>query len=113
MTSRPALCLALATAAFAAGCSTHPQLDAIISDEIGASDYPALVPADGLYAAAAARAPRDGATTLVASADSPAPEIDSRAARLKARAASLRGDVIDAASKDRLNEEIELDEEDV
>ena len=113
MTSRQSLCLTFAAALLVAGCGSHPHLDAVLSHEALASDYPALLPADDLRAAAAARAPREGATTLVASAESPAPEIDARAARLKARAAGLRGDVIDAASRDRLNEDIELDEEEV
>ena len=113
MTPRPSFCIAMIATAFVAGCSTHPQLDTVISDEVWKADYPALLPAEDLHAAAAARMPREGATTLVASADTPVPEIDARAARLKARAAGLRGEVIDAASKDRLNEDIELEEEDV
>ena len=109
----PALCAAL----LAAGCTAFPQLDATVSEATLSADYPALLSVADLRAAAAPRAASAGATTLMASANGPgaptAPEIDARAARLRARAAGLQGDVIDAAAKDRLNEEITIDEEDV
>ena len=41
------------------------------------------------------------------------PQIDTRAAALKARAARLRGDVIDATSKERLEQDIKLEEEEI
>ncbi|MEQ9176964.1 MAG: hypothetical protein RLP16_07655 [Alphaproteobacteria bacterium] len=101
--------LAFCAAALVAGCSTFPQLDAVVSDEAWASDYPALVPAETLRARAAARAPSGAATPLDAA--SPAPEIDARAARLKARAAGLRGEVIGEADKDRLNQKVEIEDD--
>ncbi len=102
----PRLAFILAASAILGGCSTFPQLDAAISDEALSADYPTLVPTEELRVAAATGpiVPREPVT---------APQIDTRAASLKARAASLRGDVIDAASKERLEQEIKIDEEDV
>lgn len=101
--------LAFCAAALVAGCDSFPQLDAVVSDEAWASDYPALVPAETLRARATARPASANAMSLDQAA-SPAPEIDARAARLKARAAGLRGDVIDDADKDRLNQKIEIED---
>lgn len=108
----------LCASALAAGCASFPQLDASVSADALAPGYPALVPVDGLRVAAAARAPAPGATTLLAgdpaTTASPAPEIDARAARLRARAAGLRRtEVIDAAAQERLDTEIRIDEGDV
>ncbi|KZY34478.1 hypothetical protein A3731_19050, partial [Roseovarius sp. HI0049] len=90
--------LVLCAAALAAGCGSFPQLDAVVSDEAWASDYPALVPAETLRARATARPlSADGMTLEEAAA--PAPGIDARAARLKARAARLRGEVIGQADR--------------
>lgn len=108
MPLRPAL--AFCAAALAAGCSTFPQLDAVVSDEAWASDYPALVPAETLRARATARS-RTGNAMTFDEAASPAPGIDARAQRLKARAAGLRGEVIDDAEKDRLNQKIEIEDD--
>ncbi|MEQ8877199.1 MAG: hypothetical protein RIC49_12385 [Phycisphaerales bacterium] len=102
--------LVLCAAALVAACGTFPQLDAAVSDEAWASDYPALVPAETLRARATARPVSADGTTLDAAA-SPAPEIDARAARLRARAAGLRGEVIDGSDRDRLNQTIEWHEE--
>lgn len=108
----------LCAAALAAGCAAFPQLDAAVSADALAQGYPALVPVDDLRVAAAARAPAPGATTLLAGGPdataSPAPGIDARAARLRARAAGLRGsEVIDAAAKARLDTDIRRIEDDV
>lgn len=100
---------ALAAVAYLAGCGVYPQLDGTVSDAAMKPEYPALVPVEDLRAAAARRAASDGATTLLAGPA--APDIDARAARLRARAASLRGEVVDDESKDRLNDTIELDED--
>lgn len=111
MTIRPLA--ALAAAAVAAGCSSYPQLDAAVSPGALDTGFPALMPVDDLRMAADARAPSPGATTLVADAG-PAPEIDARAARLQARAARLRGEaVIDAAARERLNQDVEIEEQDI
>ncbi|WP_422027251.1 hypothetical protein [Roseovarius sp.] len=107
MPLRPSL--VLCAAALVAACGSFPQLDAVVSDEAWASDYPALVPAETLRARATARPVSADGTTL--SATSPAPEIDARAASLKARAARLRGEVIGEADRDRLNQTIEMDED--
>ena len=108
MPLRPSL--VLCAAALVAACGSFPQLDAVVSDEAWASDYPALVPAETLRARATARPPSADGTTL-GNAASPAPEIDARAASLKARAARLRGEVIGEADRDRLNQTIEMDED--
>lgn len=108
--------LALAAAAGLTGCGSFPQLEATTEDTTSKSAYPALVPVEDLRAVAAARQPSAEATTLVAGATqatSPAPEIDARAARLKARAASLRGEVIDTEAKERLEQPIEIEDEDI
>lgn len=107
MPLRPSL--VLCAAALVAACGSFPQLDAVVSDEAWASDYPALVPAETLRARATARPVSADGTTLAAA--SPAPEIDARAASLKARAARLRGEVIGEADRDRLNQTIEMDED--
>jgi len=104
-----ALATALASAFLVAGCESYPQLDAVVSDEAWASDYPALVPTEQLRAAAAPRGPR--ATTLGAAAQPPAAQIDARAARLRARAAGLRGAVLDEADKSRLNTPVAAEDE--
>ncbi|MCZ7676079.1 MAG: hypothetical protein M5U35_09685 [Roseovarius sp.] len=105
------------TALLVAGCASFPQVDAAVSADALEPGYPALMPVGDLRAAAAARAPSPGATTLLADAGaggSPAPEIDARAARLKARAARLRDEaVIDAAARERLSETVEIDEQDI
>lgn len=103
------LSIVLCAATLAAGCGSFPQLDTVVSDEAWASDYPALVPAETLRAKATARPPSAEGTTLAAA--SPAPGIDARAARLKARAAGLRGEVIGGSDRDRLNQTIEMDED--
>lgn len=103
---------ALAAAASLAGCGDFPQLDDTVSDAAMRSGYPALVPVEDLRAAAARRAPSEGAAMEGASTDA-APAVDARAARLRARAASLRGEVVDAETKQRLTETIELDEDDI
>ncbi len=112
MAMRPLL--AIAAAAVLSGCGSYPQFDAAVSDEARRSAYPALVPVENLRATAAARAPSDRIATTATGPGAPASptaEIDARAARLKARASGLRGDVIDDADKDRLNQKIEIEDD--
>ena len=73
-----------------AGCSDPYPLSADLAASGAAAPYPALVPVERI----AAQVPPPAADT--------APAIDSRAAALRARAARLRGPVIDAATDDRM-----------
>lgn len=98
--------LAFALLPFAAGCASYPAPVRDASPEVSAASYPALVPTDAIRAAAA-EPPR-----AAPAQDTAQPEL-ARAARLKARAASLRGDVIDAEDRERLGKDITIDEEDV
>ncbi|QYX58143.1 hypothetical protein K1T73_07205 [Roseovarius sp. SCSIO 43702] len=83
----PALALSLAA------CTQFPEVDASISDTARAADYPALVPLDTL------KARMDAPSLDPASAR----DLDTRAARLKARAAALqRRSVIDPATRERM-----------
>lgn len=110
MAMRPLL--AVAAAAALAGCDAYPQLDATVSGEARRSPYPALMPVEDLRAAAAARPSSERiAAAGPGAAASPAAEIDARAARLRARAAGLRGEVIDAESKERLNQPVEIEDD--
>ena len=69
-----------AFAAVLAGCTTFPQLDAVVSDEARRADYPRLVPAAGLLAKRSeGRLTETSGEALLA-----------RAARLQARARILR-----------------------
>jgi hypothetical protein len=64
-----------------AGCTTFPELDAVVSEEARRADYPNLVPAEHLLAKRTAwRLSETTGEMLLA-----------RAARLKARARILRG----------------------
>jgi len=89
-------CLVLALT----GCTRFPELDSAITAEARGADYPELLPT----------------ATLAAMAAEPAPEPDDqaardpdevRAARLRARAARLRGAVIDADTQTRMGEGVE------
>jgi hypothetical protein len=73
-----------------AGCSDPYPLAADLAASGAAAPYPELIPAERI----AARVPPRGAD--------PAPAIDARAAGLRARAARLRGPVIDAETDDRM-----------
>ena len=99
------ICVAAALGA----CSTFPQIDNQISPEVQSAGYPTLLPVQDLRAQVATGpiAPRDAPIVV------PAEQNDTRADALRARAASLRGDVIDEDDRDRLGTEITIDEEDV
>mgnify|MGYP005857443637 CR=1 FL=1 len=73
-----------------AGCSDPYPLAADLAASGAAAPYPALMPVEQITA----QVPPPAADT--------APTIDSRSARLRARAARLRGPVIDAATDDRM-----------
>lgn len=78
------------------GCAQFPDLDAAISDQARRADYPALVPAEELTARVdEPRIDENAADTLSA-----------RVARLRARAQSLRGSVLDSPTRARLQTDI-------
>ena len=93
MRHRPALPAALAICAALSACSQFPDLDATTSDAVRDAPYPDLVPLDGLQA----RFDPDAALP-----DATRDSVAARAARLKARAARLRGTVIDADTRQRM-----------
>ncbi|MEL6434495.1 MAG: hypothetical protein AAFQ28_11910 [Pseudomonadota bacterium] len=98
------ICMAAALGA----CSTFPQIDNQISPEVQSAGYPTLLPVQDLRAQVATGPiePRDAPIVVQAE------QIDTRANALRARAASLRGDVIDEDDRERLGTEITIDEED-
>jgi hypothetical protein len=98
---------ALAMAALLGACSTFPTLDAQISPEAQSADFPALLPAEELRAQVATGPIEPREQPIVAQAE----QIDNRANALRARAASLRGDVIDEEDRDRLDTKIEIEDE--
>ena len=78
-------------AALLAGCSSFPQLDAVVSDEARRADYPNLIPAERLLAKRdAGRLDENSGRALLA-----------RASRLRARARILR-------SLTEINDEVRL-----
>ncbi|MGK7752022.1 MULTISPECIES: hypothetical protein [unclassified Roseovarius] len=91
----PALALAFALSA----CTQFPELDGATSRETRNAPYPALLPVEDLRARVAE--PRV--------TDRTAPSLEARVAALRARAARLRGSVIDGASRARLDRKITID----
>jgi hypothetical protein len=87
-----ALIASLGIAAALPACTQFPDLEQTVRDAARNGPYPDLVPLDGLQARLAAS--RFDAGT--------APAIDARIAQLEARAARLRGSVIDDASRARM-----------
>ena len=105
--------LIIAAIAGLSACSTPPDLDVPVSSAAQGVDYPALLPAESLRAKVST-APLEGSTLprqepIVAQAE----RIDNRADALRARAASLRGEVIDEDDRDRLDQEITIEDEEV
>lgn len=82
--------LALTTA-----CTQFPELDAQLSPETEAADYPALVPLDGLLAQRTL--PQDRGTQILDT-------VEARAAALKSRANRLRRGVLTPAERARLRQ---------
>ncbi|EDM71652.1 hypothetical protein RAZWK3B_19906 [Roseobacter sp. AzwK-3b] len=79
-------------ALLSAGCTQLPALDDAIDPALRDAPYPQLVPIETLRASAPA--PDLG--------DEDRSEIDARTATLRARAATLRGAVIDPDTRDRM-----------
>ncbi|MEL7255365.1 MAG: hypothetical protein AAFZ04_04410 [Pseudomonadota bacterium] len=95
-------------------CSTFPELDAQTAPEVQTASYPALLPADNLRAQASTGPIEErGGLPVVAQLEEEAEQLDNRANSLRARAASLRGDVIDDEDRDRLDQDITIDDEEV
>jgi hypothetical protein len=75
-----------------AACSQFPELDETISPETKAAPYPALLPWDSLPVA-------------LPEAEEPSPEevLAARTAALRSRAETLRGAVVDPATRTRMD----------
>ncbi|AXI44400.1 hypothetical protein C1J02_14235 [Sulfitobacter sp. SK011] len=86
--------LSLALLALSA-CTQFPALDRTITPALENADYPALVPLDPLLASATAGRV-DAVQTEAA--------LNARVARLRARAARLRGSVLSGREKQRLEQ---------
>lgn len=84
-------CLAI-TATLMGGCSDFPELDAAISPAARKAGYPGLMPIDQLLAEA----------QQVQISPQTVSNLQSRISRLKARAARLRGPVVDGTSRARM-----------
>ncbi len=84
--------LTLIAALALAGCTSFPELDAVVSDAAERADYPELVPAERLLGKRS-----DGRMT-----EATGPALQARAANLRARAQLLRGQPIDAETRLRL-----------
>lgn len=87
-----ALTTALTLAGIVSGCAQFPELEARVSDTVRAQPFPDLVPLDGLQA-------RLDSTQITPETG---PAVEARVAQLKARAARLRGAVIDAPTRARI-----------
>ncbi|WP_421704384.1 hypothetical protein [Aliiroseovarius sp.] len=83
--------IVIACLGLAVGCSDAPRLDPTLSARARDAAYPDLVPLGPLLAGLSAAQDDFGTGTLTA-----------RAAALRARAARLRGDVVDAPARDRM-----------
>ena len=91
--------LLLASAALAA-CAQFPELEDAGSKEAWDADFPELLPVEDLRATA---------PDPIIEEDTGS-GLESRADRLRARAARLKGSVVDPATKTRLKKDITLDE---
>lgn len=100
--------IAFASAGLGA-CTTFPELDAQISPDVQSADYPTLLPAEDLRAQVSTGPLEPREQPLIAQAE----RIDTRADALRARAASLRGEVIEEEDRDRLDQDITIEDEEV
>lgn len=73
-------------------CAEFPALDATVTDEMKAADFPALAPTSELEAL---QAPPQATEATAAS-------VNARAAALRARAARLQGSIVSPADKARM-----------
>lgn len=89
---KPSLTALAMAAAVLAGCAPAPDLGGTIPPELEAAPYPRLLPLEPILAAS-----RDSAIAPDVEAG-----LDARAARLRARAAGLRGPVIEPPLRARM-----------
>ncbi|MCR9112900.1 MAG: hypothetical protein NXH84_06495 [Rhodobacteraceae bacterium] len=89
----------VACAALLAGCSQFPELDDTVSGAARKAAYPDLVPVEVL---------RAGLPAQQITEDS-SPALEARVDRLRARAARLRGTVIDAPTRQALRRKIVIE----
>lgn len=87
------LCLPLAAAALAPGCTNVPELDATVPGWARDADYPMLIPLTGDLASVPA--PQGEAERLQDA-------LKARSARLQRRARELQGPVLDDTARDRI-----------
>lgn len=80
-----------------AGCTTFPDLDATQTADLAEADYPALVPIDPILA---------GIKPADSTAQDTRSDFDARLAGLRARSQAMRGQVLSAREKRRLEEGI-------
>lgn len=99
----------LATIAGLCACSSFPDLDDQVSPDVQNASFPALLPVEDLRARVATGPIEPREQPIIAQAE----QIDNRANALRARAAGLRGDVIDEADRERLDQDITIEDEDV
>ncbi|QFT92164.1 hypothetical protein FIU86_04880 [Roseovarius sp. THAF9] len=81
------------------GCTQFPELDNGTSLETRRAPYPDLLPVEDLRARVAAPRASEQTTRM----------LEARVAALRARAARLRGSVIDGTSRARLDRKITID----
>ncbi|MEM7731994.1 MAG: hypothetical protein AAF280_04335 [Pseudomonadota bacterium] len=105
--------LIIAVAIGLSACTTFPEVDAKTAPDVQSAAYPVLLSVDDLRAQASTDPlePRD--LPLVATLEQDAEQIDNRANSLRARAASLRGDVIEEEDRERLDQDITIEDEEV
>lgn len=74
-------------------CARFPELDATVDPSAEGADFPPLIPIEGLLE-----------TPTSSDADGPDPSADvaARVANLRARAARLRGQIVDPATRARM-----------
>ena len=82
----------LALAALLCGCTAFPELDGTVPPALERADFPALVPVEPLIAGA----------QEVRIAPETAPSVLARVAALRARAARLRGPIVDSGARARM-----------
>ncbi|MCO6381588.1 hypothetical protein [Oceanicola sp. 502str15] len=83
------LCLALS------GCTQFPELDAVVSASAKSAAYPRLQPLDGILAQA------NASTTDPAAVRG---DLSARVAALRARAARMRGPIVEPPVRARMND---------
>ena len=75
------------------GCARFPELDATVNASAENADFPTLVPIERIVAA-----PEPASENVI----DPNADVAARVARLRARAARLRGHVVDSGTRNRM-----------